>query len=152
MHKPLCLIPLVMLLSGNLMASKCDSLHPYLPPGDEVDVTIPFSNLAIDNEDENGGLCISYDLKQNPAQKIVCTLNNSNQGWMLYQENNMTRETSTFVGTSSVTFFSVLPTVLTAATPAYHVDESGLIAIHHFKDDQFPVGHATASCSYENAN
>ncbi|EKD74152.1 MAG: hypothetical protein ACD_45C00056G0008 [uncultured bacterium] len=136
-------------LIGNAFAGKCDSLYPNLPPAGEVDTQIPFVTQAVDNGEYDDGLCFSYDMKQATTQKIICTFTNFNEGWMLFKDNSITKESNYYKGAKTVILTSTGQTkVISDTLDQFHVDENGVVAIHHERDYNFPQGHAVASCSY----
>ena len=136
-------------LINNAIAGKCDSLYPNMPTAGEIDTQIPFVTQAVNNGELDDGLCFSYDMKQIPTQKIICTFTNFNEGWMLFRDNNRTKESNYYKGAKTIILTSVGPTqVISETLEQFHVDENGVVAIHHFRDDNFPEDHAVASCSY----
>lgn len=142
-------IMLTVFAMDNTFAGKCDSFYPGLPPVDEIDTQIPFVTQTVNNGEYDDGLCFSYNLKQAAHQKIMCTFINFNDGWMLFRENNITKESSSYKGAKTIILTSKRPTkVFSDNLDQYHVDENGIVAIHHERDYNFSQNHAVASCSY----
>ncbi|HSW70490.1 MAG TPA: hypothetical protein VLH77_00735 [Gammaproteobacteria bacterium] len=149
--KIIFILSLTIFISGKAFgSSKCDSFHPQIPSAEEIEVQIPFTNQAVNNGDYDDGLCFSYRMKQNSNQKVVCTFINFNEGWTLFKENNITKESATYSGSKTIIFTQIGVTqVISEKIDQYHVDENGLIAIHHSRDYNYPQNHVTASCHYE---
>src|SRR5690348_13554897 len=126
MNKSIFIVSVCVLLAGNsFAASKCDVLYPQLPSADELEVELPFNKKPVSNGEDDAGLCFSYVLKQNSPQKLVCEVSNLNEGWMLYKDNNVTRETSTYSGNKTVIFTSRgLTGPVSDQIDQYHVDEN----------------------------
>jgi hypothetical protein len=162
MLKKISILIFTMLLSSHALANKCDSLS--IGPGAELEVTLPFNAQTIVDDEEHSGLCFSYELTQQKAicdfsgicipyvtkpVKIICTLNNLENGWILYKENGVTKETASDAGTSTIILTSKEPTIVTSPTYGqYHVDTSGVIAIHHLGSKDPAQEQVTATCSY----
>lgn len=139
----------LILSTSSFASSQCDSLYPMLPETDDLEVQIPFNNQAMNNGEYDDGICLSYNLKQETPKQLICTFTGLNKGWMLYQENTLTRETATIGGDHTILFSSKkLTQNLSENMDRYHVDEIGLIAIHHDRDYNFPQTHAMVSCRY----
>jgi hypothetical protein len=150
-----------LLLCTHALASNCKALSN--PQSAELEVTLPFSNQTIVNNADNSGLCFSYLMDYQSAicstvgcypykihRKIVCTLTNLENGWILYKDNGVTKETASDTGTTTITLSSTQPTIVNSPTQGqYHVDSSGVIAIHHLGSNDANAAAVTATCSYE---
>lgn len=148
-YKSFFIALLNLVLIDNAFAGKCDSFYPGLPPAGEVDTSVPFVTQAVDNGQYDDGLCFSYNMKQTSLQKIICTFTNFNDGRILFRDNNTTRESNSYKDAKTIILTSIGPTqVISETLEQYHVDENGIVAIHHERDYNFPQGHAVASCSY----
>lgn len=133
------IFPLAFLLSSSLLANQ---------PKTGIRITVPFINVAVNSpEYHQQGLSFDYQLN-NGELKVVCTLSNFNNGWLEYQENGVTKQSSTIVNNAQTLILTSKGATqhLSPMLDQYHVDSEGPAAIFNIENLHAPASFAT--CLY----